>query len=49
MEKAEEQKKMTEDNNIDTVPTVFINGKKVKDPYEVEESGNTYSYELKVL
>ena len=35
--KAEEQKKMTEDNNIDTVPTVFINGKKVKDPYEVEE------------
>ena len=35
--KTEEQKKMTEDNNIDTVPTVFINGKKVKDPYEVEE------------
>ncbi|WP_368915690.1 thioredoxin domain-containing protein [Staphylococcus haemolyticus] len=35
--KAEEQKKMTEDNNIDTVLTVFINGKKVKDPYEVEE------------
>ncbi|MDU0439610.1 thioredoxin domain-containing protein [Staphylococcus haemolyticus] len=35
--KAEEQKKMTEDNNIDTIPTVFINGKKVKDPYEVEE------------
>lgn len=35
--KEEEQKKMTEDNNIDTVPTVFINGKKVKDPYEVEE------------
>lgn len=35
--KAEEQKKMTEDNNIDTVPTVSINGKKVKDPYEVEE------------
>lgn len=35
--KAEEQKKMTEDNNIDTVPTVFINGKKVKAPYEVEE------------
>lgn len=35
--KAEEQKKMTEDNNIDTVPTVFINGKKVKDPYKVEE------------
>ena len=34
--KAEEQKKMTEDNNIDTVPTVFINGKKVKDAYEVE-------------
>ena len=28
LEKAEEQKKMTEDNNIDTVPTVFINGKK---------------------
>ena len=26
--KTEEQKKMTEDNNIDTVPTVFINGKK---------------------
>ena len=35
--KAEEQKELTEDNNIDTVPTVFINGKKVKDPYEVEE------------
>ncbi|MBE7355941.1 DsbA family protein [Staphylococcus haemolyticus] len=35
--KAEEQKELTEDNNIDTVPTVFINGKKVKDPYKVEE------------
>ncbi|MCH4460173.1 DsbA family protein [Staphylococcus haemolyticus] len=35
--KAEEQKEITEDNNIDTVPTVFINGKKVKDPYKVEE------------
>ncbi|KGJ28980.1 DsbA family protein [Staphylococcus haemolyticus] len=33
--KAEEQKELTEDNNIDTVPTVFINGKKVKDPYTV--------------
>ncbi|MBU6947688.1 DsbA family protein [Staphylococcus haemolyticus] len=35
--KAEEQNELTEDNNIDTVPTVFINGKKVKDPYKVEE------------
>ncbi|MBE7342786.1 DsbA family protein [Staphylococcus haemolyticus] len=35
--KAEEQKELTEDNNIDTVPTVFINGKKVNDPYKVEE------------
>ncbi|MCE4963782.1 DsbA family protein [Staphylococcus haemolyticus] len=35
--KAEEQKELTEDNNIDTVPTVFINGKRVKDPYKVEE------------
>ncbi|MCH4382316.1 DsbA family protein [Staphylococcus haemolyticus] len=35
--KAEEQKELTEDNNIDTVPTVFINGKKVEDPYKVEE------------
>ncbi|MCE0455672.1 MULTISPECIES: DsbA family protein [Staphylococcus] len=35
--KAEKQKELTEDNNIDTVPTVFINGKKVKDPYKVEE------------
>ncbi|WP_285491124.1 DsbA family protein [Staphylococcus haemolyticus] len=35
--KAEEQKELTEDNNIDTVPTVFINGKKVKYPYKVEE------------
>ena len=33
--KAEEQKELTEDNNIDTVPTVFIKGKKVKDPYTV--------------
>lgn len=35
--KADEQKKLTEDNKIDTVPTVFINGKKVKDPYKVKE------------
>ncbi|PTK85543.1 protein-disulfide isomerase [Staphylococcus haemolyticus] len=35
--KAEEQKELTEDNNIDTVPTVFVNGKRVKDPYKVEE------------
>ncbi|WP_394856049.1 DsbA family protein [Staphylococcus borealis] len=35
--KADEQKKLTEDNKIDTVPTVFINGKKVKDPYKVIE------------
>lgn len=33
--KAEEQKKLTEDNHIKSVPTVFINGKKVKDPYTV--------------
>ena len=35
--KADEQKKLTEDNKIDTVPTVFINGKKEKDPYKVKE------------
>ena len=28
---------LTEENHIQSVPTVFINGKKVEDPYKVKE------------
>ncbi|PNZ70325.1 protein-disulfide isomerase [Staphylococcus croceilyticus] len=34
--KAEEQKKQTKEDHIKSVPTVFINGKKVDDPYKLE-------------
>ncbi|MBI5973226.1 thioredoxin domain-containing protein [Staphylococcus caledonicus] len=34
--KAEQQKKLTKENHIKSVPTVFINGKKVEDPYTVK-------------
>lgn len=34
---AEKQKKLTKENHIQSVPTVFINGKKVEDPYKVKE------------
>ncbi|MCJ1661481.1 thioredoxin domain-containing protein [Staphylococcus sp. NRL 16/872] len=34
--KADEQKKLTKEHHIKSVPTVFINGKKVEDPYKVE-------------
>lgn len=34
--KADEQKKQTKENHIKSVPTVFINGKKVDDPYKLE-------------
>lgn len=33
---AEKQKKLTKENNIQSVPAVFINGKKVEDPYKVK-------------
>ncbi|MCI2774851.1 thioredoxin domain-containing protein [Staphylococcus petrasii] len=34
--KADEQKKQTKEDHIKSVPTVFINGKKVDDPYKLE-------------
>lgn len=34
---AEKQKQLTKNNNIKSVPAIFINGKKVEDPYKIKE------------